>query len=343
MSQRGAQRPAFTLIELLVVIAIIGILIALLVPAVQKVRESAARTQCANQLHQIGIATHGLYDTYKVLPPMAARNSSSPIQVDGPYKGAVGFTVFDWLLPFVEQDPLFKLANRNVNTANPGTGGANTIYATVVPPYLCPSTPIPGGPFGFGRRATTNGRADLWAIGNYSANYFVFGNPRAPNAAVPPALDAHKDRREGSTRLVKLADGSSNVIFFTERYGTCGASGVVNGNTTRGNLWSDSNSVWRPVFCVNRSDQEAAVMTPTNRAFYTSGPSAATASRCLMFQVQPHWLNQSDSARAQSPHSGGIMVCLGDGSVRFLAQGIAQTLWENACDPQDGAPLGGEL
>ena len=309
----GGSRSGFTLVELLVVITIIGILIALLLPAVQAARAAARRMQCANNLKQIGLATHNVESTYGLLPPLCVHqntsgtnHSHSPILLEGPFHGLIGFTIFTHLLPYIEQVPLHQEAKGNVNTSV----GGKRVYQTPVSAYLCPSGRSPSASNGMG--ATTHGGANVWAVGNYSANYLVFGDPPRKNV-------------EGAARLpASFPDGTSNVIMFTERYGTCGTSGVANSTTTYGNLWCDCNTVWRPVFCINQ---------------YSQVPTTEGYEPCLKFQVAPNWVRECESRRAQSPHVGGIQVCLGDGSVRFIGESIDETIWANACDPQDGNVL----
>ena len=315
MSQR---RSAFTLIELLVVIAIIAILIALLVPAVQKVREAAARTQCTNNLKQIILATHGVHDANKILPPLCAPAQGTAITTAGPYHGAVGYTVFHWLLPHVDQGPLFQAGKYNSQTVVPGSPGWGYISCNPIPPYLCPAEPNPVGPIGPGMSSTTNGPATDWSYTNYVANYFVFGNP---NATGPVATALWM---EGANKLTTFPDGVSNIIFYAERYGTCGNSGNINGASTYSPLWGDATAAWRPVFCVNN---------------LTQTPTATGYPACSMFQVRPDAINGCDPTKAQTPHTTGIMAALGDGSVRLLAATISPTTWAHACDPQDGNPV----
>jgi prepilin-type N-terminal cleavage/methylation domain-containing protein len=306
------RKPAFTLIELLVVIAIIAILIALLIPAVQKVRAAAARAQCQNNLKQIGLATHAVHDANRVLPPMTTSSQWHYIAVPGPYRGARGYTVFNWLLPYVEQDSLYRQAKGDVMTVVNG----EPVYGHPVSTYLCPSDPTPCNVSKKG--VTTNLGAYLWGVGNYSANYYVFGNPMSP--------DTFQGALEGASRLAAhFPDGLSNTIFYTERYAECGLSGIVDSTTTFGNHWSDSNNVWRPVFCINNFGQ-----TPATPGY----------NGCLLFQITPNWIKQCDSTRAQSPHPEGINVCLGDGSIRLINPSISANTWNHATDPRDGNPLG---
>ena len=309
-------RRAFTLVELLVVIAIIAILIALLVPAVQKVRAAAARTQCMNNLKQIMLATHSVHDANKVLPPLCAPNQTTAITIAGPYKGAIGYTVFHWLLPYVDQGPLFIAGKYNSQEVVPGSPGWGYISCNPIPVYLCPSEPHLMGPMGYGMSSTTNGPATDWAFTNYVANYFVFGNPEA-TGATPLWMEGHN-------KLTTFPDGVSNIIFYAERYGTCGNSGSINGSSTFSPLWGDATNSWRPVFCVNNLSQ-----TPTGAGY----------PACSMFQIHPDPVSSCDPTKAQSPHTDGIMVGLGDGSVRMLTSSISSTTWANACDPRDGAPV----
>ncbi len=178
-------RRGFTLIELLVVIAIIAILIALLVPAVQKVREAAARTQCTNNLKQIGLATHGFNDTYKKLPPAWGPDSGTNTSGSGanPFPGQTG-TLHYFILPFIEQTPLYNLA----------AGSSYNVRASVVPIYLCPSDAT-----AYGNNLQRNGFAST----NYAANLLVF---------VP--------RGVGSL-VTAMPDGTSNTVTFAERYVHC--------------------------------------------------------------------------------------------------------------------------
>jgi prepilin-type N-terminal cleavage/methylation domain-containing protein/prepilin-type processing-associated H-X9-DG protein len=312
-----ARRSAFTLVELLVVIAIIGVLVALLLPAVQAAREAARRTQCQNHIKQHGLSLHNFDDSYKQYPPMVAPSSSTALTVQSKFAGAIGFTLFDWLLPYIEQRPLYDASNMNVNTLV----GGKQVYANVIKVHLCPSEV--SSPRGMG--ATTTGRADLWSVGNYAANYYVIGNPDGTTVI---------DCREGVSRSAELTDGTSNTLVFTERYGTCGNSGNPNAASTNGNLWSDSNSVWRPIFCVFNSGKEPVVSQGG-----AGGTQAGIYPPCQKFQLNPHWVRNCDPVRTQTPHPGGINVCMGDGSVKVIPHSIDDAVWAAACNPIDGVAL----
>jgi hypothetical protein len=285
------------------------------------VREAADRTRCTQNLKQIGLALHNLHGAYGFFPPLVAQGSGSALTstAASPYSGAIGFTIFDWLLAFIEQDNLFNLANRNVNTACSAAppGSAGTIYAVPIKTYRCPSEPAPSGPVGDGLGATTNGSAHKWAIGNYAANYYAFGNPNGASVVA---------REQTCTRMpASFPDGEAQTVFFTERYGTCGTSGST--GSLNGNLWSDSNSIWRPVFCTADSSKTA------NSAGYPA---------CPLFQVQPDWMRTCNPTLAQSPHGGGINVCMGDVSVRFVSGGISAATWAAVCDPRDSIGPGSD-
>src|SRR6516164_4886093 len=127
LSRLRSSRRAFTLIELLVVIAIIGILIALLLPAVQKIREAAARMQCSNNLKQMGLAFHMYQDSYGTLPTgwVTAKNGSGQLSTGCNQNAGVPCGGWAWsllILPYIEQQPLYNLFNPDANTTAPGAG-----------------------------------------------------------------------------------------------------------------------------------------------------------------------------------------------------------------------------
>jgi prepilin-type N-terminal cleavage/methylation domain-containing protein len=327
---RLGNRGGMTLIELLVVISVIAILIALLVPAIQSVRESAARTQCANYLKQIGLASHNFENTFRRLPPLygglvGAPGPGVPAQLIGNMSSKFpdvwgATTVF--LLPYLEQDNLYqKMARQSpiyyfptvVETQYDPTLCQNAGLAV----YTCPSDPgmtdgiLPGGTLGGS---------------SYAANAQVF----APltDESIEGGGRMHPDWfryfcDRGST-IANLQDGSSNVIMFTHAYAACGSGGSA---------WGYSSGVNRPpVFALSYH--------PWSRSSYAQ-QTTMTAASGPAFQNQPSVADCVPTDPA-TPHANAMLVVLCDGSVKAISPSISPDTWNKACLPNDGNELGSD-
>jgi prepilin-type N-terminal cleavage/methylation domain-containing protein len=215
MSRVGKDHRGFTLIELLVVLAILAILVGLLLPAVQKVRQAAARTTTMNNLKQVSLSTHTCNDAYGRLPPMS-----------GAFAGQVLGTAHFYLLPFLEQDNVYRLAN----------GRSATQAGTPIKPFLSPSD-----------SSAPTGVVSGWAVANYGANYRVFGNGPTPLTTW-----------DGQRALASISDGTSNTIAFATRYGQCGSDG--------GSCWAYVPGYWQYMPMVGYNNNAAPQLQPTTAA-----------------------------------------------------------------------------
>ncbi|HSQ56618.1 MAG TPA: DUF1559 domain-containing protein [Gemmata sp.] len=292
--QSRLDRRGFTLIELLVVIAIIAILIGLLLPAVQKVREAAARMDCTNRLKQISLATVDCADSNAgKLPPsigLYPGNLPAANQSNG--------GLFLHILPYIEQQPLFQ--SSLVNPDPDGRNGANPTYSQWTPLvqqsrvkiYICPSDYTQNDNLGGYSSYGINGQ-----VFRHNYNWGNVGCYRFPSS---------------------ISDGTSQTIFFTEKLAqvtncTSCCNNYIN------NFWPD----WGPI--ITASD---------------CGMPTGTGA---MFQVQPKGRPAlAEGSNASSPHTVGINAAMGDGSVRFVSQGVSPLTWWYAMNPIDGIPLGSD-
>jgi len=303
-------RKAFTLIELLVVIAIIAILISLLVPAVQKVRESAARTQCQNNLKQLGIALHGHEGVYKVFPQ--ARN---------PYP--LVHSALSRLLPFVEQTDLQKL----VDYANPLTTPQNVAASEYrVPLFICPSDPAGGqvqGMLDFGSNYVANNGTGTVGFGLIASGDGMF--------------------TQTPVKLVEITDGTSNTAAFSE-------STLGNGQSPAGPaidarfyvLEVPGGNDPTPTDC----NAASGTFSGKRGGKWLDGHYGNTLYNHYYTPNPPQWDcgNGSHNKALSSPrsyHAGGVNLLLCDGSVRFISDGIALPTWRGLATRAGGEVLSG--
>lgn len=312
MSLRQGQRRGFTLVELLVVIAIIGILVALLLPAVQAAREAARRMSCSNNLKQLGIAIHNYHDTFKVFPA----------SFDGSLnQGRISFSWIVHTLPFFEQGPLYDRFDFSKDPTNKFIDNPQNrpLRDIVVATLQCPSNPHPA------KLASNRGQLDYnwtsgWGVNGARTDYvgnmgFVWTGWRdcagtsqpVGSSSGAPWTDPNQDIAtineggvfwfNGATRIAQIIDGTSNTVAVMEDHNWAGATP---GNAPLKGDFNFSGMWVAPMGAINTIDSAVNAFPRIG-----NGINGNHDPRCT------NW---------SSAHPGGAMATLADGSVRFVSE-----------------------
>jgi len=322
---------AFTLVELLVVIAIIGVLIALLLPAVQAAREAARRSQCSNHLKQLGLALHNYHDTYKTFPPMAAGTTNPDTSWDPGswYSNGERHSTFFHILPFMEQRPLYDqiAAGRveglmiSIRPQGPHSLRNYTAYRVKLPVYLCPSDTM----------ADRGGWDSATAAISYAVNCgdstLGVDNQSIVNTQFPRGVFGF---RVGAT-FSDIKDGTSNTLAFSENTTySPNAHGKIHGHYVmipQGSLRSS------PIICMQArglNGRLVGTLPPSHHRdgeAWTSGYPMICGFTTILPPNAPSCANaegewQEGIFSPDSYHPGGVNGAMCDGSVRFLSETI---------------------
>lgn len=313
--RRFSGRTAFTLIELLVVIAIIGVLIGLLLPAVQKVREAANRMKCANNLKQITLAAHNYHAIHEAFPIGMSTTPATSAYWYLP-------TVF-WpqaILPYIEGGNVYKLEDfaQGVGNAAWYTNNAPA-HQSVIKTYQCPSDDV--GVFG---NVASDPLIVNWSRSSYAACFSADGTWMEPN--VPNSWDAGNNSAANNPSVTSgkralfnvnvrksvrdVIDGTANTVAFSE---------MISGTSGTGDL----RGYWWGYFGAQYSHMRAPNSPLNDRLVGSYCVNTKRGSPCD--NSSPYWTTVLISAR--SYHTGGVNAALADGSVRFISNAIDQNVW----------------
>jgi prepilin-type N-terminal cleavage/methylation domain-containing protein len=328
MKTASRKRSAFTLIELLVVIAIIAILIALLLPAVQQAREAARRTQCKNNLHQLGIALHNYHDVYNQFPMTICPMWGTPSWSD-----ASRGSHLVRLLPFIEQDNLFKSLNFSAVGTPWGPQNFEGLLDQqgrpyrfrIIPAFLCPTDPVAKSGQS-GHSAKTNyvmsmGNQQMDSLGGKCPIFWTNitgtgSNAGHGNTEVGSNTSGVTSRMNWATDFAGITDGTSNTIAMGEIRPNCGD------HSQHG--WFHFNANW------------FATTGPINYPIRCYG--APIPSGVLNGCNDPDAWNTSQGFK--SLHTGGAQFVLCDGSARFISENIDYRTYQLLGDRRDGQVIG---
>jgi prepilin-type N-terminal cleavage/methylation domain-containing protein/prepilin-type processing-associated H-X9-DG protein len=305
----SSRRSAFTLIELLVVIAIIAILIGLLLPAVQKVREAAARMTCANNLKQLTLALHNYHDANSVLPPTQGTSHTALASIGPAWTGG---PIPSWqfaILPYIEQGALHQLGSTYLTSQTAlgwptaAYGDANSFMAQSPKTFRCPSDAFVGrSP---AQSGTVNGAPSLYGLNSYGVNS---GTGSIWNQGDAEKMDGPFFLKS-KVQIGQIADGTSNTLAMGER--TFNDPGLRSSGIAESTLVAHS-SLWRNGWVPPLSN----IRVPLDQINYKMPAGLTGAALNLGFLKR--LLGYS------SDHTGGANFSFCDGSVRFLRDGFSQ-------------------